>query len=168
MAEICLQVTGKVVLVTGAYANEVSTAMNGLPVTIIHNDKFEEGIATSIKAGLKEVIGKHKNIEGVIFMVCDQPFISSSLLLRLVEKKEETHKGIIASVYAGTPGTPVLFLPKYFTSLLQLQGDAGAKKIILQHRNDLATIDFPAGETDIDTMKDYESLITNAKNHPGN
>jgi len=40
--------------------------------------------------------------------------------------------------------------------LRSLPDDQGAKSIILRHRDEVATVDFPAGALDIDTPEDYE------------
>jgi molybdenum cofactor cytidylyltransferase len=95
-------------------------------------------------------------------MVCDQPFASASLLNDLIAAHEETLKGIIASGYNNTLGTPVLFNKKYFDDLLKLQGAEGAKKIIMKYADDVATVPFPMGAVDIDTIEDYDSLLHNS------
>jgi CTP:molybdopterin cytidylyltransferase MocA len=41
---------------------------------------------------------------------------------------------------------------------MQLKGDTGARKIIQQHRDKVATILFAKGKIDIDTNEDYEAL----------
>jgi molybdenum cofactor cytidylyltransferase len=91
-------------------------------------------------------------------MVCDQPFVSASLINDLVDKKKSTGKSVIACTYKETIGTPALFGHTHFPELMQLQGQDGAKKILLQHAGALETISFPMGYIDIDTMQDYQDL----------
>ena len=57
----------------------------------------------------------------------------------------------------------MLFTQKYFDVLLALTGDEGAKKILKSNNNDVATIDFPQGNIDIDTQKDCEDLLDEQK-----
>ncbi len=158
MAEIALEVTLCTVVVIGACAEKVAAELNDTPIEIVENKFFEDGIASSIHAGLNALMKTCTEIKGAIFIVCDQPFISSKTLLELIEKKNETDKGIVASEYARTWGTPVLFKPKYFKELLELKGDAGAKKLIGLYPGDVAIVDFPLGEMDIDTMEDYKRV----------
>ena len=72
----------------------------------------------------------------------------------------KTGKGIVASFYAETLGTPVLFNKKYFNELLNLKGQEGAKKIINRFLDDTASIPFEKGYIDIDTEVDYNKLIS--------
>ena len=55
-------------------------------------------------------------------------------------------------------GPPALFHKKYFRELAKLNGDVGAKNIIRQNINDVATVSFPEGKIDIDTQEDYDAL----------
>ena len=88
--------------------------------------------------------------------MCDQSFITSVLLNDIIKKQQETAKPIVAGSYENTPGTPVLFFQTLSLELIALQGDAGAKKIILQHPGDAVTVLFTMG--DIDTDADDAAL----------
>jgi molybdenum cofactor cytidylyltransferase len=158
-ASIALEINDKLIVVTGAQEEKVKEELTGLSTFICINKNYEEGIASSIHAGLNAMQEKFPQIEGVIFIVCDQPFISASLLKQLIRASESKNKGIAASAYGETLGTPVLFQKEYFSNLLQLKGDQGAKKIIQNNMDDVAAVDFPEGIMDIDTMEDYKALI---------
>ena len=93
----------------------------------------------------------------VVIAVCDQPFVSAALFASLAERHVATGISIVASAYAGSVGTPVLFAASQFPALLALAGDAGAKKIILQQ--EAALVDFPEGGLDIDTDAAYAELL---------
>lgn len=159
MAEVALKVTDKLVVVTGAHGEKISEELKELPAHIIPNDFFGEGIASSIRTGLQELLRAFETVQSVIFLVSDQPFVTSELLNSLIEKKEQTGKGIIASHYEGTLGTPVLLHQNFFQELLTLKGDAGAKKLIYQYPNEVVSVDFPDGAIDIDTVEDYQALL---------
>jgi molybdenum cofactor cytidylyltransferase len=96
----------------------------------------------------------------VFIVVCDQPFVNATLLHQLIAQQIITGKGIIASTYDNTAGTPVLFNKIYFADLLALQGQEGAKKILQEYTDDLALVPFPLGALDIDTAEDYQQLLT--------
>ena len=112
---------------------------------------------------LKKAITLNNDIEKIIITVCDQPFVSSSLFQQLYQTQNKSVQHIVACAYADTIGTPALFTQKYFDALMSLQGDEGAKKILLANKDDVATIDFPQGNIDIDTQKDYEDLLDKQK-----
>ena len=152
-----------VVVVTGANADEISKDINREQTQVVLNERWQEGMASSIVAGMQAAISYNNDIEKIIIAVSDQPFISSSLFKQLYKTQEESVQHIIACTYADTTGTPVLFTQKYFDGLLSLEGDEGAKKILLANKDDVASIDFPQGNIDIDTKDDYEKLLDTQK-----
>jgi molybdenum cofactor cytidylyltransferase len=150
-----------VVVVTGAFHEEVSDSLHAQPLDIVFNPAWQEGMASGIVAGLSKILKQHPDVNAVVITVCDQPFISSELLLQMVNTHDASGKAIIACTYADSVGTPVLFGRKYFQQLLALSGSEGAKKILKQHPADLATIPFPDGQIDIDTIEDAQKLNGN-------
>ena len=147
------------VVVLGAYASDISKQQQHPNIYYIINDSWQQGISSSIAAGLTAIMNQDQDVEQVIIAVSDQPFISSEILLDLIKKQEETGKNIINSSYAQTIGTPALFNKKYFDQLLSLTGNHGAKYIMEQHPEDTASIVFELGNIDIDTEIDYNNLI---------
>ena len=147
-----------VIVILGAYAATISADIEGEPVVVIHNPNWEEGMASSIRAGIME-LEKDDDITGAIIMLCDQPFVDAALINTLIEQKEKTDKGIVACNYGDTVGVPVFFDRKYFAELLLLQGHDGAKKLLHLFKKDVITIPFALGKVDIDTIKDYENLL---------
>jgi molybdenum cofactor cytidylyltransferase len=143
-----------VIVVLGANFNQIKPISG---VTTLYNKDWEEGMASSIRTGINE-INKNVSIDKVIILLCDQPFVSTELLNSLTDKQIETGKPIVACVYNGTKGVPVLFARTLFAELLLLQGQEGAKKILKAHANETVTVPFEQGSIDIDTLDDYEKL----------
>lgn len=152
-----------IVVVTGANANEISKEIKDEKVTIVFNEQWQQGMASGIVAGLKKAITLNNDIEKIIIAVCDQPFVSSALFKQLYQTQDEIMQHIVAGSYADTIGTPALFTQKYFDALMNLQGEEGAKKILKANKDDVATIDFPQGNIDIDTQEDYQQLLDKQK-----
>lgn len=144
------------VLVTGAV--DVTAALAGRDIHHVHNPHWADGMASSIRAGLQYLLALIPDTSAVILSVCDQPFITRGLFTQLISRHTRTGKGIVASAYAGTLGTPVLFTRRYFPGLLALTGGQGAKKLLAEFSNDVASAPFPRGEIDIDTEEDYRTL----------
>lgn len=126
--------------------------------SLVINEDASLGMSSSIKAGLKFVYENAPGTDGVIIMVCDQPHVTTAVLLQLINEHVKTGKSIVAAKYANTYGTPVFFDKLYFSRLNELNGDSGAKKVILQNFRDLAFIEFPLGEIDIDTPEDWKNF----------
>jgi molybdenum cofactor cytidylyltransferase len=153
-----LKTQEKVIVVLGANAEKVKREIEDLPVAVVLNTDWEEGMSSSIRSGLTALLEGEPSAQGAVFMVCDQPFVSSRLLTELFTKYKETAQPIIASAYEHTIGTPVLFANSFFPALLALSGKSGAKKIIQQNKDLALTIPFPLGHVDIDTQEDYLAL----------
>ncbi|TCD26576.1 nucleotidyltransferase family protein [Pedobacter psychrodurus] len=149
-----------VIVVLGANAKEIASQHQNNQVSFVINEDWENGMASSIVAGLSTMIKNNSEIESIIIAVADQAFIKMSNINNLIEKQKETGKNIIASTYAETIGTPVLFRKDYFEALLSLKGAEGAKNILKQHLQDLETVVFEQGGIDIDTETDYNNLIS--------
>ena len=147
-----------IVVVTGAYASQVVPETQPYAVHVAHNAVWEEGMASGIRCGVAALLEEAPLSTGVILMVCDQPFADATLLLQLMQKQQETGKPIIASSYNHTLGVPALFSNTFFPDLLALQGQEGAKSILARHPLSVATVSFPLGGIDIDTLSDYEQL----------
>ena len=147
-----------VTIVLGAYKNEIEKQINGT-LNYVINDHWQKGMASSIAAGLAATLELSPGLQQVIIAVSDQAFISHEIFEQLYQQQQLSDKGIVASQYGETSGTPVLFREKYFADLLSLQGDSGAKSILKAYPDDIATITFEKGEMDIDTEEDYKKLI---------
>ena len=146
-------------VVSGCYHTVIREALRLQEIDLIENKNWEQGMGMSIQTGTAHIIQQYPDTQHIITLVCDQPYISSALLNELIMTKQKTGKGIIASAYNNTNGTPVLFDKKYFDSLLLLNGQQGAKKIVQQNINDTAEVAFPGGAFDIDTPEDYKALL---------
>jgi molybdenum cofactor cytidylyltransferase len=147
-----------IVVVLGAKAELIMSRIDVGSSIVVINDKWQEGMASSIRCGINSLLKESPGIEGAILMVCDQPFIYPDLLLQLITKQQLTGKPIITSSYADTFGPPTLFHKTIFSELLQLKGDVGAKSILRLHASELEFISFPEGVIDIDTDADYQKL----------
>ena len=148
-----------VIVVAGANNEAVKKELKGMEIEIADNENWQEGIASSIRCGLSHAQKLNDALNGIIFMVCDQPFITTKLLESLLMKQYETGLPIVASSYGNTTGVPALFHKIYFQELMELKGDSGARKLIKEHGDMVASVDFPKGIIDIDTKKDYEDLL---------
>jgi len=143
-------------LVTGHYHDLIQREVGLNKVDIIRNPNYQQGMSSSIQVGLTAILKVCSAINFLVIVVSDQPFFNRSILLSLINKHQQTKKGIIASTYNGIKGTPVLLSSAYFNHLYNLTGDKGARVILQQFPEEVETIEFESGELDIDTMEDYE------------
>lgn len=151
----------QVITVLGASAATIKLNIKDEKLSVVVNELWQEGIASSIRCGLQYLLKRMPVVQSALFMVCDQPYISAALLNKLVTLQRQTGAAIVASEYAGTTGIPAIFDETLFADLLQLKGDAGAKKLIMQQPGKIAAVPFPLGNIDIDTAADYTRLQKN-------
>jgi molybdenum cofactor cytidylyltransferase len=151
--EACGSGCNPVVVVLGAHAPELRAVLEGLPVEVIVNDRWTEGMGTSIQAGLSLLADR--DVRGAILTLVDQPFITANYLRGLATTHYESLRPIIASKYLGTVGVPALFAREVFPALMALQPDEGCKVVILKHVANAVLVECPEGATDIDTPEDY-------------
>jgi molybdenum cofactor cytidylyltransferase len=146
------------IVVLGANAEQIHLPVENENVEILINGDWVEGMASSIRVAINQ-IENNAAVEGAIIMLCDQPYMNVELLGHLQKKQVETNKPIVACEYSEGFGVPALFDRLLFDDLRLLTGNEGAKKIIKNHPDHVATISFEKGSIDIDTMEDYERLI---------
>lgn len=161
-ASCAVQLTeGATFIVTGAKSELMIEELEDYDVTIIRNAFWEEGLSTSVRAGLSAALETNADLTGCLFTVCDQPYLSTALLQEIRVAAHHSGKGIAAAIYNEVAGTPVFFDRKYFPQLCALQGDERAQSLLQKYPEDLVTIPFAEGAIDIDTPDDYKKL-TNA------
>jgi molybdenum cofactor cytidylyltransferase len=148
----------RVVVVLGANEKEHRMALKNSPVKIVNNSRWEKGMGTSLKSGLKVLMKDTSEMEAVVVMVCDQPLVTAAHLQDLIATQAKSGKGIVASAYADTLGVPAIFQKRFFEEILSLEDDEGAKKLISKHPNDIVPLAFPGGAIDLDTPEDYRNF----------
>ena len=152
-----------VIVILGANADKIEPSIKRFPVKIIRNPDWSQGVSSSIRCGveyIREQSFNSLNMNGMIFLVCDQPLISTKIIEQLIAYYNKQKQSIIACCYDKTIGTPVLFDNSFCSELLQLQGDQGAKKIIQKYREQVTAIRFPNGEIDLDTFAEYQQFFS--------
>jgi molybdenum cofactor cytidylyltransferase len=143
-------------VVLGADRGRIEPALAGMPVEIVSNPGWEEGMASSIRAGVEAVRRDQPPVEALLLMTCDQPRISASVIDSLLEAAERKGISLAACEYAGGPGVPALFCREHFPELLELQGDRGARAVLRRHAGRIALVPWRDGVLDIDTPEDLE------------
>jgi molybdenum cofactor cytidylyltransferase len=147
-----------VIVVLGADAPAVEKEIDEKKVHIVTNTEWKEGMASSIRCGLQTLKRTALMSDAVILMMCDQPYVSPSVLNELIATQKNTGKPIVLSRYGNTKGPPALFYKTLFAELMDLTGDEGARSIVAKHGSDVATVLFEKGNIDIDTEEDYRKL----------
>jgi molybdenum cofactor cytidylyltransferase len=149
-----------ILVVLGAHHENIRAAADLSHVRVVINPDWEQGIATSIHAGIRELLDLHPDAAAALLLVCDQPRLTTEHLRALIEAYEQAGEPkIVASRYAGTTGIPAIFPKSQFAKLLALRGDEGARHLIRNSENPVVEVEFPNGEIDIDTPSNLATQL---------
>jgi len=153
-----------VMAVLGANAEKIKSALNIPGIQVVNNDNWQEGMASSIRKGLTTMMELFPQVDGVVLLVCDQPYLHHGLIKTLIEAQRNAGLPAAAASYGEKLGTPALFHKHLFPELMSLSGDTGARKMLERNRENVVEVEFERGIVDIDTQEDYERLLNNDKN----
>jgi molybdenum cofactor cytidylyltransferase len=144
------------IVVSGAYTPQISQALGGLPVDIIHNPGWQEGQSTSVRLGVQRLPSEAGS---VIFFLADQPFVTQSLVQALVEAHAGSLAPIVAPMVDGRRSNPVLFDRCTWADFASLTGDAGGRALFARYPATWVPWHDPRLLMDIDTPEDYQRLL---------
>jgi len=134
-----------VVVVLGAEAEQIAEQCDLSDAVVVVNDAWNEGMASSIRLGVRTLGFIAENADGVVLMTCDQPDVTAGHLRALLKTGEMT-----ASRYAGRNGVPAYLPAAAFGELMKLRGEAGARDLLCE----AAAVELAGGELDVDTAED--------------
>jgi molybdenum cofactor cytidylyltransferase len=147
-----------VIVVTGHERERVEAALDGLPVRLVHNPDYAEGLGTSLRAGIAAVPAE---ADGAVVCLGDMPQVDSALVDKLIAAFDpERGALVVVPSIAGRRGNPVLWSRRFFPDLMAVQGDIGARHLIGAYAE--AVVEVPvAGEaalTDVDTPESFSAV----------
>ncbi len=155
---------GEIILVLGHEAERIREALPALPIKIVTNQDYRQGMASSLRRGL---LAMDPRSEAFLVLLADQPAIGPEIMNRIIRTFQEADpkRGIVLPVYRGQRGHPVLFGVQYMQEALQLRGDVGARLILMHHPEDILEIavEEDAVLQDIDTPEEYRKYVKGAQ-----
>lgn len=123
------------------------------------NQQPELGISHSLQLGLTTAMNRDSELDGVLFGVCDQPYLKQTTIKRLVHAYLGSEKCNAGISYEGELGNPCIIGRKYFDELNALTGDVGGKKIVLKYPEDVEEVPV----MDVQELSDIDYRIDNDK-----
>jgi CTP:molybdopterin cytidylyltransferase MocA len=157
-ARAALQTNAPLFVVTGAYAEKITAALEGVQATLIHNSDWEEGMGTSIGTAFRHLLKEENSFDAAIVCPADMPLVGAAQFQRLMDAHSQAPQGIIVSDLGDAQGPPCLFPRHYFHELAQLRGPQGARTLLKEHKAEIISIAMPEAAMDIDTPDDYARL----------
>jgi molybdenum cofactor cytidylyltransferase len=156
-----------VIVVTGSNAEQVEATTQDLDVTIARNENWASGQGSSIKEGMKALLPTPRpmgdGVGGAIFLLADQPQITPSIIRALMEKHAEGLFPIVAPMVVDRRANPVLFDRVTFPDLMGIEGDVGGRAIFHKHRVEYLPWHDESLLMDVDTLEQYQRLISDGE-----
>ncbi len=153
---ICPEIEN-VLVVLGAYSDEIKKRLEKQPVMFCYNDNYKEGMLTSVQCGIRSL---PPYTEAVLVFQGDQPFIKNEIIVELVKAYRFSGKGIIMPVHDGKRGHPLLIDKKYFGIVDTLNSSDGLRSLSGLYPEDVLTVatEEPGILRDFDTIEEYNML----------
>jgi molybdenum cofactor cytidylyltransferase len=139
-----------VVVVVGHDADRVSTALDGLDLELVHNDAYDTGQASSVRAGVCAVRDRS---DAAVVALGDMPFVAPETVTLLVDAYAAGAGDALAAAYDGRRGNPVCFDRRFFDALTDVTGDVGGRSILLENGT-LVDTDDSGVRRDVDRPAD--------------
>ncbi|HEU4377622.1 MAG TPA: nucleotidyltransferase family protein [Hyphomicrobiaceae bacterium] len=140
-----------VLVVTGHQADEVRAALARLDVAVATNPDFATGLSSSLKAGIRAL---PKHVAGALVLLGDMPRIEAAHLDAMIAAwASDAGQTIVVPVHQGQRGNPVLWPADLFDEMLALEGDVGARTLMIRHTHRVREIELgtDAIGMDVDT-----------------
>ena len=151
-------VAQEVFVVTGSNSAQLKTQItnwqDGLlssKVSIIYNQDWQEGIASSIRTGILHA----QEFDVVLIMLADQPELTIGHLDAIFTGARNSPCGMSATFFVNTIGPPCAFRQEHYDHLFALRGDSGAKQYLVSHYDEVTKVQTGNLWLDIDTPQDF-------------
>ena len=147
----------EIIVVLGFAADAIRREIDAQNVRLVINEGYQQGMGTSLKAGLSAV---DPQAEAAIVVLADQPFVRPATLDRLITEHRECKAQIVIPTYRGFRGNPVLLDRSVFPEIMTLKGDMGCRAIFGNHLEGIVKVPVDDVGTllDIDRQSDFEAL----------
>lgn len=158
LAPLIHPAVAEVVAVVGCQAQEVSKFLAPYSVKIARNERFAEGMGSSIQRGLQEI---DPRAGAVLIALGDQPGIPPSVVTQVIEAYKTSEKRIVIPVTAGHRGHPVLFDLSLKQEILEASREVGLRGVVRAHRDDIleVAVESEGILEDVDTPEDYVRIL---------
>ncbi|WP_186397154.1 NTP transferase domain-containing protein [Stappia sp. TSB10GB4] len=142
----------RLTVVTGHMREDVEAALEGLDVALAHNPDHAEGMASSIRTGIKAL---RPDADAAMILLADMPGVTAAVLDRLITAyRPDEGVTLVLATSGGKRGNPVLWDRGHFDALARLEGDTGARHLIGQHAAALREVEIgEAARLDLDTRE---------------
>jgi molybdenum cofactor cytidylyltransferase len=153
------------VVVTGAHAEAVEKALDGLPLDTVRHPQWRQGMGSSLALGARHVLQHHAATTGVLLCLADQPLIETAHYRRLLARHRRAPDRLLCTVQDDVTGPPVLFPADCLAELAAWSDSRGAHALLVREAARLERFVVPA-QPDVDTPEDLERVRAHLRRSP--
>ena len=137
-------------------------------ITLIENMNYLQGMSTSLRMGVQMLLshGYRKpstsyQVDSALIMLGDQPMVTPQVIDSLIGAYRTTGRSIVAPLYNGKRGSPVLFERRLFSELIEVTRDEGGRTVLVRHRleGELVEMGNAMANYDVDTWEAYQQVL---------
>lgn len=144
-------------VVLGHQADRVRQELEGLPCQTVVNPDYEQGINTSLKAG---VAALPEGVQATMVLLSDMPFVTPEMIAGLIDRYRSNPAPLVISDYEGVNAPPMLYDRSLFGELLAMTGEGCGRQVVKRHRHEAEVLAWPAAAlADLDVPEDYARVV---------
>lgn len=137
-------------------------------IALIENPLYQQGMSTSLRTGIQTLLtndyrndASHYHVDSALIVLGDQPLITPRIIDTLISTYRTVGTPIVAPLYKGKRGSPVLFDKSLFSELTGVTGDEGGRTVLERHRHEVELIEMGDAQAnyDVDTWEAYEQVL---------
>ena len=137
-------------------------------ITLVENAHYLLGMSSSLHIGIQMLLtdGYKKRhlankVDSALIVLGDQPLITHTVIDTLITAYRTAGRPIVAPLYNGKRGSPVLFDKSLFSELIEVTGDEGGRTVLEHHRDEVELIEIgdALANYDVDTWEAYEQVV---------
>jgi molybdenum cofactor cytidylyltransferase len=144
-------------VVLGHEAERNGRELEGLPCRTVLHPGYEQGITTSIQAGLAALPTETR---ATVVLLADMPHVTPEMIAGLIARYRTSRAPLVLSDYEGVNAPPMLYDRSLFGELQTMTGGGCGRQVVKRHRQEAEVLSWPASAlADLDVPEDYEKLL---------
>lgn len=150
----------KLNIATGGYHTQIAEVI-GKQCSLINCPDAHLGLGHTIAQSVERVINHNdraissdNSTSHIMITLADQVSLTTDDYTRLIEQSISTPEKLVCANASLDIMPPAIFPQRYFTQLMNLAGDKGAKALLHKNKNNLQAVSLPSAAIDIDTQQD--------------
>jgi molybdenum cofactor cytidylyltransferase len=148
-----------VLVVLGHQAERAAGELRGLACQAVVNPDYEQGISSSLQAGVRAVLALPAPAGAALVLLADMPLVTAEMIAALVARYRASAAPLVISDYQGVTAPPMLYDRALFGELLAMTGGRCGKQVVKRHRQEAEVLAWPAAAlADLDVPEDLARL----------